>query len=273
MSCIVIDIGNTSTSVGLYDSGKVSCISAIRGGIADVSAADLALKKAGGADAGGAIIASVVPRDTPEWVWLLKRVYDIDAEILTFNTPMPIGIDYPKPETIGADRLANACGAFVRYGSPAIIADFGTALTFDILDRRNKYYGGVIAPGLPLMTDYLHEKTALLPKVELGGKIQPIGRSTEEAMKIGALIGHRGMVRESVSYLSKSRGSGEIRLCATGGYARWALDGAGLPFHIDQDLTLFGQGTVFDCITNGRHGPRKKDLRSQRRAKTHIGKK
>jgi len=245
MSCIVIDVGNTSTSLGCYDDGGVSRVTAIRGGIADPRRVDAALRKAGARQAERAVLASVVPATTSRWRWLLRRLYGLDVLVLSHRTPMPVGVRYPKPASIGADRLANACGAAMRYGAPAIVADFGTALTFDVLSADRHYVGGVIAPGLPLMTDYLHEKTALLPRVALAGEIEAVGTSTANAMRIGALMGHRGMVREVVAHLCRTTGD-DVRLCATGGYAHWALDGLDLPFRIDPDLTLFGLGTVHD---------------------------
>jgi len=159
--------------------------------------------------------------------------------------PMDVAVDYPKPKTIGADRLANAAGGVVKYGAPLIVADFGTALTFDIVTRDRCYIGGVIAPGLPLMTDYLHERTALLPHVAPGGVCPKIGRSTRGAIQIGAQIGYRGMVREIVGYLSQTLGDG-VTLIGTGGFARWVLGGINMPFVIDPNLTLFGFGTIFE---------------------------
>ncbi len=245
MACIVIDVGNTSTSLGRYAEGEVARITAIRGGIVQLARVDAALRRAGAGSVRQAILASVVPSTIPRWRWLLKRLYGLETLVLSHRTPMPVGIRYPKPSTIGADRLANACGAALRYGAPAIVADFGTALTFDVLGADRCYRGGVIAPGLPLMTDYLHEKTALLPRIGLAGEIEPVGTSTVGAMRIGALMGHRGMVREVIRHLLETTG-GQTTLCATGGYARWALEGLDLPFHIDPDLTLFGLGAIHD---------------------------
>ena len=249
MACIVIDIGNTSTSIGHYSDGEVSRVSAIRGGISNPIKVEAALRKAGAHKTDGAILASVVPAANANWQWMLKRLFNLAPHLLTHRTPLPIGIRYPRPERIGADRLANACAAAARYGAPAIVADFGTALTFDILSDDHHYIGGVIAPGLPLMTDYLHEKTALLPRVTLHGEIAPVGTTTEEAMRIGARIGYRGAVKEITSYLCASLGATPT-LCATGGYAEWALQGVDMSFHIDPDLTLFGLGLIHDHILN-----------------------
>jgi type III pantothenate kinase len=109
-----------------------------------------------------------------------------------------IGIDYPRPETIGPDRLANAMAARARFGAPVVVLDFGTAVTLDVVNRRGDYTGGVIAPGLSAMTDYLHEKTALLPPIHIREVRRAIGRSTEEAMLVGAVHGYRGLIRELV---------------------------------------------------------------------------
>ena len=245
MASIVIDTGNTSTSIGRWEDGHVSCITALNGGIKDPVAVEQALIAAGAATADSAILASVVPALNPTWSWMMRRVFGIELEILSCRTPLPIGIDYPQPCQIGADRLADAAGAVARHGAPVMVADFGTALTFDVVDKAGNYIGGVIAPGLPLMTGYLHEKTAQLPRVDLGGDMPVRGDSTENAMKLGAKLGHRGMVREIADYIRQFTGTDTV-LCATGGYAAWALEGLGIPCSIEPDLTLFGLGTIHD---------------------------
>ena len=131
-----------------------------------------------------------------------------------------------------------------RYGAPVLVMDFGTALTAAMMTRDRVWRGGVIAPGFPLMRDYLFERTAKLPRMELGtGKAPKIGRSTEEAMRFGALVGYRGMVREIVAELKKNFRE-DFRLVATGGFAKWALKDIGLPFVIDPTLTLYGAGLI-----------------------------
>ena len=243
MRKITIDIGNTSVSVGCWENGAVSGITAIEGKLNGKTAAfENALRKAGAAEASAAIMASVVPSENEVWREFLKVVFNLDLQILTHETPMPVGIAYPDKTQIGADRLADAAGAFVRHGAPVIVADFGTALTFDTVDSAGNYTGGIIAPGIPLMTSYLHEKTAKLPRVDLRGEFPDWGDSTENAIKLGARVGYRGMVREIAAFI---RGRvGTAPLVATGGYATWALEDSGIACVIEPDLTLFGLGAI-----------------------------
>ena len=154
-----------------------------------------------------------------------------------------VRLDYPKPETIGADRLADAVAAVDRYGAPVLVCDFGTAFTAAVITGDLVWRGGVIAPGFPLMRDYLFERTAKLPRMELGGRCPKIGRGTEEAMRFGAIVGYRGMVREIVLELRRNFRE-KFRLVATGGFARWVLKGIDMDFAVDQSLTLHGAGLI-----------------------------
>src|SRR5205823_14207422 len=138
----------------------------------------------------------------------------------TPRVDLGVRIDYPNPKTIGADRLANAAAVAALYGCPAIVVDFGTAVTFDIVSARRKYVGGVIAPGLESMTNFLYQRTALLPKLSLKEPRSTVGRSTIEAMRSGAVIGYRGLVREIIARIKAERFLGKkVHVIATGGYA------------------------------------------------------
>ena len=139
---------------------------------------------------------------------------------LTPRLQLGVGIDYPNPKTIGADRLANAAAVADLYGSPAIVVDFGTAVTFDIVSVQRNYIGGVIAPGLESMTSFLYQRTALLPKLSLKEPRSTVGRSTIDAMRSGAVIGYRGLVREIIARIKAERFPREkVHVIATGGYA------------------------------------------------------
>ncbi len=247
MKCLVVDIGNTSTSIGIADNHSIIKQARIKQVDSTYTAIkDLIIDLKGKEVLHGSIVASVVPDLNDRWARALKCAIKKDAIFVSHKINLGIDIEYPNPGSIGADRLVNAVAASKLYGYPAIVADFGTALTFDILSPDNKYIGGIITPGLPLMTDYLHEKTALLPHVELKGDVPSIGKSTEDAIKIGATVGYRGILRETVAHLKKVLGVEEINLSATGGYAGWVLDGLDMPFVLEKDLTLIGLSYIFE---------------------------
>ena len=144
----------------------------------------------GGARVEGAALCSVVPRATPLVRKTVRQIWKLNALELTPKTLRGVGIDYPKPDTIGPDRLANAVAARHHFGAPVVVVDFGTAVTFDVVDRAGNYVGGIIAPGLAAMTDYLHEKTALLPRIKIREIKTAIGKSTEagDAHRRGAWL-------------------------------------------------------------------------------------
>ena len=157
---------------------------------------------------------------------------------LTPKTLRGVGIDYPKPDTIGPDRLANAVAARHRFGAPVVVVDFGTAVTFDVVNRAGNYAGGIIAPGLAAMTDYLHEKTALLPRIKIREIKTSIGKSTEQAMLVGAVHGYRGLVRELIARIEA-----RIESEATAGRRHGRLR------EVDRVQTAgdFRRGTEFDA--------------------------
>ena len=152
------------------------------------------------------------------------------GHFLTVSSRLNIGagIVYPRPSSIGGDRLANAAAVRHLYGAPAVVVDFGTAVTFDILSPEGNYIGGVIAPGLGAMTDYLFQRTALLPHIRPAEPASAIGKSTRTAMLAGTVYGYRGLVREILAEIRHElRPRRRLHVIATGGYA--ALISARLP--------------------------------------------
>lgn len=191
----------------------------------------------GGTRFDAVLLCSVVPEKAALLTGHLGRHAPVHA--LGASSPLGIGIDYPEPRQIGADRLANAVAVGARHGTPAIVIDFGTAVTFDVVENGPTYCGGVIAPGLGAMQDYLGRRTALLPKIELEEPEAAIGKSTTGAMLSGAVFGYRGLVKEILLKL-RAEMSGPPRIVATGGDA--ALIARGVPEidSVDPDLTLEG---------------------------------
>lgn len=238
----VIDVGNTSTHVGLACGRRIVRQGRMptRDGRDERRIKELLRKLAAQTPVKDAVLCSVVPGLNPLWEQVLSKFCGRAPLVIGHKIRLNFKVDYPQPETIGADRLADAAAAWARYQGAVIVADFGTALTFDVITGDGRYVGGVIAPGLPLMTDYLAERTALLPQIGLAGRFGAIGRSTKEAMHIGAMVGYRGMVREILGHLKAGMKERRIRFCATGGYAGLALKGLATPVEILPELTLDG---------------------------------
>jgi len=240
-SILVIDIGNTSTSIGYFRNGKVSgvgrCNSRFR-------ALEEVLPLVTVKPVDRVVIASVVPPVNARWKRAIKAAGLPDPLFVTHEQELGVPVDYPNPGNIGADRLANAAAAAKLLGTPSVVCDFGTALTFDIIAAKRGYIGGIICPGLPLMFDYLAEKTALLPHVAPSKTKAVVGRNTKQAMQIGARLGYRGMVREILQSLEKELGAKKLPVCCTGGYAGWIFKDWDIAATIDPNLTLKGLGII-----------------------------
>lgn len=171
--------------------------------------------------------------------------FDVPMWQLTADAQLGVPVSYPHPHEIGHDRLANAAGAQAVAGTPAVVIDLGTAVTFDVVTQRGGYEGGIIAPGPALMTRYLHERTAQLPLVEnLDEPVtRPIGHSTAEAMRIGAVIGFAGLIQaclDAVMADLRARGEREPTVIATGGAAAALGNRLRQPLRDVPDLTLRG---------------------------------
>jgi len=187
---------------------------------------------------GKVVVCSVVPAKNSA---ILKAAGKRKVLWLDWKLKLGVEIDYPKPQSIGADRLANAAAVTALYGCPAIVVDFGTAVTFDIVSEHRAYVGGVIAPGLEAMTNFLYKRTALLPKLSLKEPRHAIGKSTIQAMLSGAVFGYRGLIREILSQIRAEQfPRKKVHVVATGGYAR--LIARGLPEMglVHPNLTLEG---------------------------------
>ena len=243
---LLFDIGNTHTHLGLASDRRVLKQTNMPTRDWFGGRAKAAVKKfAGAGKITGAALCSVVPRATPLVQIAVRSVWKLSALELAPATLCGVGIDYPQPKTIGPDRLANAVAAKFHFGAPAVVVDFGTAVTFDVVDARGNYIGGIIAPGLAAMTDYLHERTALLPRIKIREVTSAVGKSTEQAMLIGAVHGYRGLIRGLLVELKRELKVRKLPVVATGGYAK--LMAAKLPeiTAVAPDLTLEGLRLVW----------------------------
>jgi type III pantothenate kinase len=238
---LLFDIGNTNTHLGLADNKRVIKQGNIPTADWIAGSASKQLEKfAGSAELNGAALCSVVPKATSKIVDAVKQFRGLPVFQLTSATLRGVGVNYPKPASIGPDRLADAVAVRHIYGAPAVAVDFGTAVTFDIVDANGDYVGGIIAPGLAAMTEYLHEKTALLPRIKIREIKSVIGKSTEEAMLIGAVHGYRGLIRQIIRELKDKLKVRRLPVVATGGYAELMAKQLPEITSVDPLLTLEG---------------------------------
>ena len=206
---LLIDVSNSFTKIAVSSGGKI-------GRVSKIATSGLTPKLFKGTKVSLAVISSVVP----EASLMLAGSLPCAPLWVDHRVPGGVRVSYPNPRTIGADRLANAAAAVKLGKLPAIVVDFGTAVTFDVIDGKGSYQGGIIAPGLPTAARALHEKTALLPLTKIRKITSSVGKSTEEAIRIGLLLGAVGLVREAVARISKEAFKGKKPyVIATGGDA------------------------------------------------------
>ena len=236
---LLLDIGNTHTHLGLAGRKVVRQTEIATTHWFDRKAGALIDRFCGKRKITGAALCSVVPKATKPAEMFLRGL-GVPWVELTPKTLRGVGIDYPKPATIGPDRLANAIAAINFFGAPSLVVDFGTAVTFDVVNVAGNYAGGIIAPGLAAMTTYLHEKTALLPKIEIRETKSVIGKSTTEAMLVGAVHGYRGLIRELIQEVRAELKAANLPVVATGGYAKLIARGLPMINAVMPSLTLEG---------------------------------
>ena len=233
---LLIDISNSYAKFAFASKGELAAPNRIATRALSSSVVTGFLRKRNVAKV---VVSSVVPAKNS----LISKAAYNKAQVVWLNWKLNLGlaIDYPKPQSIGADRLANAAAVAELYGWPAIVIDFGTAATFDVLSEAGSYIGGVIAPGLEAMTNYLYQRTALLPQVSLKEPHRAVGKSTVEAMRAGAIFGYRGLVREILAQIKAEQFSRKrVATVATGGYARFITSQLPEVAVIHPHLTLEG---------------------------------
>ena len=185
------------------------------------------------------IISSVVPLALARLVAELHRMCISKIIILGRDKTVPIRNRYRIKNEVGQDRLVNAFAAKILYGTPAVIIDFGTAITFDIISKRGDYLGGLILPGIELSLSSLYRNTALLPNVELERASSIIGKDTVSSMRGGILFGFGAMCDGLATKYKKILGK-STKVIATGGNSKLMKRYARSIQHVDEDLTLKG---------------------------------
>ncbi|MEJ2247357.1 MAG: type III pantothenate kinase [Acidobacteriota bacterium] len=222
---LVIDIGNTNVTLGLYEQNTLGPrwrlaighertsdeYGLIMLGLfrrADVTASSV----------DSAAVASVVPPLTGAFVEACRQYLKFEPLVVNGDCDTGISIRCDDPSPVGTDRIVDAAAAHYLYGGPACIVDFGTATTFDAISREGEFLGGAIAPGMVISADALFKRAAKLPRVDFLRSSTAIGKNTALSLQSGLLFGYIGLVEGMVSRFRDELGP-EMKVIATGGLA------------------------------------------------------
>ncbi len=246
---LAIDIGNTSVLFGYYDRQQLK--KTLRLSTKGIGLKEIrSLKKRFPIhELEAAIIASVVPPLGKQLKKKLRKDLGLSSYLIGKDIPIPIVNRTRSPRQVGIDRLMNAIAAFDRYHRSAIIIDFGTAITFDVVSKKGEYLGGVIAPGIEISLDALFRQTALLPKVRLAHPARWIGRDTVESIRIGCSIGIGGLCDRIIERIKKKYRLRPV-IIATGGYAAFMARYCSAMDRIDPWLTLKGVRLTYQAASS-----------------------
>lgn len=251
---LLIDIGNTSTTIGFYDESGIRDILRLatvtgKRGIREYSYILKGVMEEYDMEApDGAVVCSVVPEVETLFVGAIKKVFGIEP--LNVNHEIKTGLKFriKNPAELGPDRIANVVAARRLYKGPLIVIDFGTATTFCVVTTEGKYRGGAIMPGLALSARSLADMTAKLPRVELKHPSKILGHDTNENILAGVVYGHAGAVERIVSGIKKEVGK-EMIVVATGGLSDLVAPHLKVIDHLNPLLTLEGLRFIYELNT------------------------
>jgi type III pantothenate kinase len=238
---LAVDVGNTQTVFGLYEGAELGEtrraateadrtgdeLGALLSGLIDLDAVD------------GICLASTVPSLVRSYEDFAKDWARVPVLVVGPGAKTGIPIRYDDPREVGPDRIANALAARDRYGSPAIVVDFGTSTNFDVVSPDGEYVGGVLAPGIEISMDALFARAARLFRVDFSAPPTVIGKTTGASLQSGLVYGFTGQVDEIVTRIRGELGA-EATAIATGGLADLIAPHSRTIEHVDPFLTLEG---------------------------------
>jgi type III pantothenate kinase len=254
---LAIDIGNTNSTLGLYDGEVLGPRWRLSTG--SEKTADeyglylLGLLRRAGVDASSvtaAAISSVVPQLTGEFAESCRKYLKCDPLVVDGFSATGVAILCDNPSEVGSDRIVDAAAVRKFYGGPACIVDFGTATTFDAVNREGDYLGGAIAPGVGISAEALFQRAAKLPKVDLDRPPGVIGRNMVQSLQSGLLFGYVGLVEGIVARFREILGE-DMKVVATGGLAEIIAKETDVISVVAPWLTLDGLRIIYE-LNRGR---------------------
>lgn len=250
---LAVDIGNTNIHFGLWHEGEWAVSWRART-VPDkmpdeyavllrnfLQSSDLKYRSIS-----GVAISSVVPRLTTSFVELVQRYIHVEPLVVTHTTRTGVRIEIDQPEQAGADRIVNSAAVVALYSTPAIVIDFGTATTFDIVSADGAYRGGAIAPGIVVSQDALVSHTAQLHKINLQPPPCVIGTNTIHAMQSGIFLGYVAMIEGMIARFKAVIADDRVQVIATGGLAALFNQNTDVIDVIAPELTLEGLRVIYE---------------------------
>jgi len=194
----------------------------------------------------GAIISTVVPAALFNIRLLCQKYFKTEPMVVGEGLDLGAKVAVDLPGEVGADRLVNTVAAFAAYGGPAVVVDFGTATSFDVIGRDGSFQGGAIAPGINLSLEALHNATAKLPRISVAKPKTVIGKSTVPCMQSGVFWGYVGLIEGLTKRIAAELNDGPVKVIATGGLAPLFADSTAIFDAIDADLNFRGLRMIWE---------------------------
>lgn len=250
---LVIDVGNTNITYGVYDAGKLKATFRITTKAPRTSdeyglvlADMLKLKNISLSDIEGTIIASVVSDVMHSLTGSIVRYTGHAPLVVGPGVKTGIKVATENPRAIGADRIADAVAAYEKYGGPVLVIDFGTGTTYDLVSADGRFQAGITAPGIRISIEALAERTAMLPKIEIKKPKSILAQETISSMQAGLFYGQIGQTEYIVKKVTEESGYQSLRVVATGGLGRAIADETDSIDIYDSFLTLDGLYLIYE---------------------------
>jgi type III pantothenate kinase len=254
---LAVDVGNTHTVLGVYDGSRLVAdwrmTSSSHRTVDEIWLTINGFFQGAGIDPSqttGVGISSVVPDLTDVFESLARKYFRVEPVTVSAALDLGFQVRYKDPSAVGADRLCNAVAGYARYGGPLVVIDFGTATTFDVIDRDGNYLGGVITLGLESTAAELHRRAAKLPKIELRFPPGVIGTDTSSSMQAGVMYGTVDAVEGMIRRIADALGT-EPKVIATGGLATSVAQHTKVIQATEPSLVLDGVRMICERVKSG----------------------